>query len=322
MDVKKILEKEGIQNFDEDIRLMSSKALRKYFRFKTRRKLSPTRLIKNLIWQAYTWISDGRMEPIEGNIWSFWYISVKPVLSRLGLKISGRKYPNIVYMMFVELVTEYRLFRYADFGFIDDRMFHRTIGRRNGHLVLFIEKDGMYSILRGIAQTHHATAIALNGFPSYLTSEFLIRDMARAGLLHKPMHLFGLVDYDPAGYWIEQEFPEQLRAYGVEIGSGHSIIKPSLLPPDLLELYKYRLRPGSRTKNWLAVTGGIGGKAYGLEADALGGRRVREAFEKAMEAYLSGKDKARWAQVGIGLEPEREEWLEWLRAEPTYRRKM
>ena len=36
----------------------------------------------------------------------------------------------------------------------------------------------MYSILRKIAQTHGTTAIALNGFPSYMTSEFLIRDLA------------------------------------------------------------------------------------------------------------------------------------------------
>lgn len=312
---KKILEKEGISDFEEDIRSMSIKTLRRHFRYKTRRKLSPTRLIKNLIWQAYTWISDGRMEPIEGNIRSFWYISVKPVLSRLGLKVSGDKYPEIVYTMFTELVTVHRLFRYADLGFLDDRMFHRTVGRRNGHLILFIEKDGMYSIVRDIARKYGATAIALNGFPSYLTSEFLIRDMARAGLLHKPVHLFGLADYDPAGYWIEQEFAGQLRAYGVEIGSICSIIKPGLLPPDLLEIYKYRLKASVQTKNWLEVTGGIKGEAYGLEADSLGGQRVRQAFERAIEPYLAQKDGARVVQA---VKSGRGEWLKWLKAEPVY----
>ena len=315
MSKQSILDKEGISNFDEDIRLMPAKTIRKLFRFKTKRKLSPTRLIKNLIWQAYCWISDGRMDPIEGNLRSFWYISVKPVLSRVGLKVSGQKYPDIVYSMFVELVTVHRLFRYADFGFIDDRRFHRTIGTQNGQLILFIEKDGMYSILREIAQKHGATAIALNGFPSYMTSEFLIRDLVKAGLLDRPIHLFGLTDYDPAGYWIEREFASQLQAYGVEVGAAHSIIKPDLLPVELLEIYKYRLRMSARTKNWLEVTGGINGESYGLEADSLGGKRVRTAFGQAIAPYLGAGIRK---TLTMEIDPDRKDWLNWLKVEPPY----
>lgn len=98
-DVKNILEKEGIQNFKKDIFLMNRRELRKYFSFKTKkRKINSTKLIKNLIWQTYTWIQDGRMEPIEGNLRSFWYVRVKPVLSRLGFNVvTGRRYTEKVY---------------------------------------------------------------------------------------------------------------------------------------------------------------------------------------------------------------------------------
>lgn len=313
--VRDILEKEGISNFDKDIRFMSSRELKRHFRFKTRRKLNPTKLIKNLIWQAYTWISDGRMEPIEGNLRSFWYLNVKPVLSRLGLEVSGARYTDKVYDTFVEMVAVHRLFRYVDFGFLDDRLFHRVIGGKNGHLILFIEKDGLFSLVRQIALKHDTTAIALNGFPSYL-----IRDMAKAGLLREPVHLFGLTDYDPAGYWIEREFAEQLRTFGVEIGSVHSVMDLGLLPSDLLEVYKYRLKASARTRNWLEVTGGIAGEAFGLEADALGGKRVRQAYGDAVASYLASGRSSRGIRAGrkASLSVEREQWLEWITAEVSY----
>ena len=84
--------------------------------------------------------------------------------------------------------------------------------------------------------------------------------------------------YDPAGYWIEQEFAAQLRTYGVEVGAAHSIIKPDLLPAELLDIYKYRLRMSARTKNWMETTGGINGESYGLEADSLGGEKSTRSF--------------------------------------------
>lgn len=314
---KEILAKEGISNFEKDIRFMSTRELKRHFRFKTRRKLNPTKLIRNIIWQAYTWISDGRMEPIEGNLRSFWYLNVKPVLSRLGLEVSGARYTDKVYDTFVEMVTVHRLFRYVDFGFLDDRLFHRVIGGKNGHLILFIEKDGLFSLVRQIALKHDATAIALNGFPSYLTSEFLIRDMAKAGILREPVHLFGLTDYDPAGYWIEREFAEQLRTFGVEIGSVHSVMDLGLLPSHLLEVYKYRLKASARTRNWLEVTGGIAGEAFGLEADALGGKRVRQAYGDAVASYLASS-RGRRPGRKASLSGERERWFEWITAEASY----
>jgi hypothetical protein len=313
-DLESILKKEGIRSFDKDIRQMPRQELRHHFCFKTTGKVNVTVLIKNLIWQTYTWISQGQIEPIEGNIRSFWYMSVKPVLSRLGLSVSGDRYTERVYDNFIRLITVCRLFRYADLGFIDERLYQRHIGQTHGNLILFVEKDGLFPIVREIAEKYSVTAISLGGFPSYLTTEYLLRNMAEAGLLRDPVHLFGLTDYDPSGYWIEHEFAQQLREYGVELGKVHSVMDPKTLPEELVEIAKYKLTKSAKTDNWVTVTGGIAGEAYGLEADALGGKRIREAYEKAIQPYISQAEPKVFAEIAL----EKEQWLRWLAEEPGY----
>ena len=312
MDIDKVLEKEGIRDFKKDIRRMTPRELHRYFSFRSSGKLNVTNLIKNIIWQSYNWISQGKMDPVEGNIRSFWYLSVKSVLSRLGLNVAGRRYLMKVYDAFGEMITVYHLFRYADFGFIDERLYVRRIGQANGNLILFIEKDGLFGLPKQVAQDYDATAIALGGFPSQLTTEFLVRNMARVGLLRQPVRLFSVVDYDPGGYWIEREFIRQLQDFGVEIAATHSLVNPDILPRDLLEIAKYRLKKGTKARNWLRETGGIGGSLYGLEADALGGKRMRELYKKAIEPYIS-KDKA----IAVGFNVDKESYWKWLAKEPV-----
>lgn len=289
---KDILEKEGIKEFEKDIRAMSRKELLEYFGFKKSRRLNVTSLVKNIAWQTYTWIKKGKIPPIDGNIRSFWYVSIKPVLSRLGLKVSGKKYTEKVYDTLVEMTTVLKLFRYADFGFLDERGHARVVGRANGNLVLFVEKEGLFGLVKRLALQYDTTGIALGGFPSYLTTEFLLVDMDKLGLLKMPLRLFSIVDYDPSGYWIETEFTRQLKDFGVEVAAVHRLISPKDLSTELIEACKYKLKKGARTNNWLEVTGGIGGGAFGLEADAFGTKRIQEAFKKAVHPYLTVSTRA------------------------------
>ena len=284
-EILSILKQEGIKDFAKDIRQMSRKELLQHFSFKKGTKVNVTLLLKNFIWQTYIFIKQGKMSPIDGNIRSFWYQSVKPVLSKLGFKLTGTKYTEKVYDTFVLMVTKLRLFRYADFGFIDERVHARVVGRANGHLVLFVEKDGLFGLVRRLALQYDTTGIALGGFPSYLTTEFLVSEMARLGL-SESVRLFSIVDYDPSGYWIEREFAQQFKDFVIEVFSIHSLVNPNELPNELLDACKYKLKTGASTNNWLKITGGIAGEAFGLEADALGAKRIQEAYEKAVRPYL------------------------------------
>jgi hypothetical protein len=82
-----VLTGEGIRNYAQDLRQLSAEELRRLFAFASSGKINATRVIKNLIWQAYTAIRAGQRAPIAGNRRSFWYTDIKPVLSRLGVSV-------------------------------------------------------------------------------------------------------------------------------------------------------------------------------------------------------------------------------------------
>jgi len=67
---------EGIADSAQDLRQLSAAELLGLFAFASSGKINATRVIKNLIWQAYTAIRDGRRAPIAGNLRSFWYTDI------------------------------------------------------------------------------------------------------------------------------------------------------------------------------------------------------------------------------------------------------
>jgi hypothetical protein len=295
--VSQILAAEGIADAAEDLRQLSAAELRRRFAFARSGKVNVTRVIKNLIWQAYTAIRDGTRPPIAGNLRSFWYTDVKPVLSRLGVPVEGRRATELVYDTFVELVTRHRLFRYRDFGFVDEGAHARVVGRTNGTLLLFAEKAGRFGLVQEIAQACDATGLALGGYPSSLATEYLLHALQHQGVLPEAgasadpaLHLFSVVDYDPSGYWIEREFADQLRTFGVTAVTLHSLVHPARLPVEQVHLGRYTLPKGSKTTNWLRTTGGIAGEPYGLEADAFPPEILRTAFLAEAAPYLRALD--------------------------------
>ena len=282
------LEAEGIADYTQDLRQLSAAELRALFAFASSGKINATRVIKNLIWQAYTAIRDGRRAPIGGNLRSFWYTDVKPVLSRLGVPVEGRRATELVYDAFVELVTQHRLFHYRDLGFLDEGAQTRAVGQTNGTVILFAEKDGRFALVRDIAQAYDATALALGGYPSSLATEYLVHALQQAGVLTEcpALQLFSVVDYDPSGYWIAREFTAQLHAFGVQEVTLHSLIRPERLTTEQVALGRYTLPKGSKTTNWVRETGGIDGEPYGLEADAFAPETIRAAFVAEATPYL------------------------------------
>lgn len=283
-----ILAAEGIADYAQDLRQLSAAELLGLFAFASSRKINATRVIKNLIWQAYTAIRAGRRAPIGGNLRSFWYTDIKPVLSRLGVPVEGRRATELVYDAFVELVTRHHLFHYRDLGFLDEGAQTRAVGQTNGTVILFAEKDGRFALVREIAQAYDATALALGGYPSSLATEYLVHALHQAGVLaERPaLQLFAVVDYDPSGYWIAREFAAQLHACGIQEVTLHPLIRPDRLAAEQVALGRYVLPKGSKTTNWVRETGGINGEPYGLEADAFVPDVIRAAFMEEAAPYL------------------------------------
>jgi hypothetical protein len=283
-----LLAAEGIADYAQDLRQLSTTELRRLFAFASSGKINVTRVIKNLVWQAYTRIQDGSRLPIAGNLRSFWYTDVKPVLSRLGVPVEGRRATELVYDAFVDMVTRHHLFHYRDLGFLDEGAPTRAVGQTNGTVILFAEKDGRFALVQEIAQAYDATALALGGYPSSLATEYLVHALQHAGVLaeRSALQLFAVVDYDPSGYWIAREFTAQLHAFGVQEVTLHPLIRPERLTAEQVALGRYALPKGSKTTNWLRETGGIDGEPYGLEADAFPPEAIRAAFIAEATPYL------------------------------------
>ena len=58
------LASEGIADYAQDLRQLSAAELRRLFAFTSSGKINATRVIKNLIWQAYTAIRAGQRPPV------------------------------------------------------------------------------------------------------------------------------------------------------------------------------------------------------------------------------------------------------------------
>lgn len=284
MTPEEILEKEGIRDYEKDIRRMSARELTLNFSATSSGRPMAALIIKNLIWQSYTGILSGKLPPFEGNLRSYWYY-IKPVLARIKLTEDFDHYQTML-KAFVELVGDYKLFGYMDFGFDDDSWENRRIGVKNAQVIVFAEKVGWMRTLKEIHQTYDVTVIALGGAPSLLTTEYTVAHIRKATSLRQPFYLLSAVDYDPAGYSIARSFGEQLATQGIEQYELTDLILPAHYTPEEIELFKFPIPARQKTKleKWLKATGGIHGEPYGLEGNSM----PRDRYKALLKAALAG----------------------------------
>ena len=57
----------GVREYEEEIRFMDAEWLREQFGFVSSGRVNVAKLMRNLIWQAYTRIRDGKRETIDSN---------------------------------------------------------------------------------------------------------------------------------------------------------------------------------------------------------------------------------------------------------------
>lgn len=267
-----------ITTFSADPRRMPAEALREAFQSRSGR-LVLARLVRSLIWHARTAIASGAEAPIDGNIRTLWYRFIKPVLAKLPEAMGGRLDPyRVMIRELSQLVVDRRLFDYADLGFVDENWENRRIGRTRPQVIVFAEKTGWIRFLRRVHNDWDVTVQALGGQPSALSSEYTARHvqqaMARARVVG-PVHLIGVVDWDPAGAALAAAYADQLRALGLAIASVETIIRPELVDAEARMALSRTLDGRTLTSRWLADTGGIEGEARGLSAEAVAAAVVR-----------------------------------------------
>jgi len=303
--LKARLRKAGIRSYDILIHDQPKEWLIKNFKQgATVYPVNVARLMRNIVWQAKERIAKGEKPPLKELLRTFWYMYIKPTLSRAdALTHETDQYAqmidNIVYM-----VKEIEVLKYEDIGFRDEGQAHRKVGA-NANIILFSEKLGHQDFLSDIANKYNISILALGGQPSVLTSEYFVETVKKRGVnLQRSFYLFSIVDYDTSGWIIRDAFINNLKFYGITHTRVIDLITPDMLTPEEIKLARYRIPESEamrvKNKDWLKevhkrdyrnqkyLEDTKQGKPvlYGLEAESISAKRLEVKLNDVMVPLL------------------------------------
>jgi len=303
------LRKAGIRHYDELIHDQSKEWLIKNFKQgATDYPVNVARLMRNIVWQTRERIQKGEKPPLKELLRTFWYMYIKPTLSRAdALAIKADQYAqlidNIVYM-----VKGIQVMRYEDIGFRDENQAHREVGA-NANIILFSEKLGHQDFLSDIRDKYKVSILALGGQPSVLTSEYFVDIIRKRDIsLQRSFYLFSIVDYDTSGWIIRDAFIDNLRFYGITHTRVVDLIHPDILTPEEIKLARYKIPDTEamkvKNKTWIKEVYKRNYKnqqymeetkkgeriLYGLEAESVSAKRLTDELERVM-VPLIGKSE-------------------------------
>jgi len=248
----------------------------------------------------------------------FWYATVKPVLSKLGLlesmtagTVAGWAAELSRYT--AELVRSGRL-TYDELKIIDSSRSRARASSRyisgslkiygyqvsageNPNVILCTEKDTAVGILRAVASITGCSWMSGGGQNALSAMEPLLRELPDDKRKH--LLFLSITDHDPAGWNIAETFADQAHDYRdvLDIRTVHSDrlgIKPVQLTADEITDNAYTpsfagRTPEQRQKSsdeWLAQGGGINGEPLGLELDAYTPSRLRQVLIEGLRSYI------------------------------------
>ncbi len=275
-----------VEVWDEDLRGVGVSLLRERFSATGSGRLLTRVLIRNLVLQASTWVIQGRIAPIDGNLRSLYYQWIKPVVARLPEVQEQSTDPYDVMIDELErFVVRLGWWKYRDLDLVDEGWAGRVIADgRAPHVLLCAEKTGFIRWLKRAASRWGLTAVALGGAPSHLSTEYLAWQLRQAVGEPPALELITVCDHDPSGASISAAFRKQLANNGLTIAHAQELIRPSSFSASELGLFSYPVpsRYPARVGRWLDDGGGIKGEALGIEADAMPRPRLNQLLEQAM----------------------------------------
>lgn len=182
------LRKRGIRHFDKLIHDQSKEWLIKnFYKGADEYPVNMVALFRNIVWQMRERVMSGSKPPFKELIRTFWYMYIKPTLSRcdsLNENVNQYGYLN---KTIVDMVKKYDLMRYKDITFRDENQAFRKVGR-NANVIVFSEKTSAWDFLTEISNKYKVSIMALGSQPSVLTVEYFVDEIKKLG-----MNLAGLI---------------------------------------------------------------------------------------------------------------------------------
>lgn len=193
-------------------------------------------------------------------------------------------------------IGEWRYFTYADLGFLDHGQGNRAIGGARPAVVLVVEKSSLEWEARVVASMFGVSMLILGGAPTWIGTEFFARSLGAS----TPLRLVSYCDFDPYGWGFPVFFHTQLARYGVAVEGLVRLVKAERFTQQERDLLAIPLSTSPRHRElieqWIAETGGVGGRPLGLAADYLRPvQRVVAAFleETGLEPVMSLEEAIR-----------------------------
>lgn len=265
---------------------MNESELRKAFGSKRSGRIKLAKLFEGLILEIHAEIQAGISPPIEGNLRTFWYRWVKPILARIPDDEHIKSDPyDLMLAAFSRLVMEDQVVSYSDFDFTDENWAHRFIGLTRPDVLVFAEKRGWIRFLRRLHEELGVSVLALGGAPSALTSEYTARALAEhVDFTTQKLTLLGIVDWDPSGAMIAQAFARQLETFGVQHQRLELLVHPQHYSARELELNRVDLPKSqpTKTQRWFDDTGGVQRELFGLESESMNWNTLRQLIENIL----------------------------------------
>ena len=276
-------------------------------------KLNHTGLLKTLVWQTLGLVLCGAEEPIRGNIRTFWYNYVDPLYSRHKLYKEIRN-DDPEYLEFLQEIEDddeilrgpedqvkkqstvkstektiqafvfAGIFKYTGpFQFKDSKQGQALVGRGTASIVLFCEKEGLLSFVKQAYDEHGISIICSNGNPSSLSLE-VFSDQLKAKKIVS-VSLGGLVDYDPSGYNITEDYQKKFAAFGFKIRkftmlTSLDLFTEKALAEDYNDLTTVKPNKEDMTEAWFQKTNGIHGKRWSIHINKASKPRIRKAWDE------------------------------------------
>jgi len=307
------LKKLGIRHFDELIHNQPKEWLHKKFSTTSSKyPVNVTRLMRNIIWQIRERIILKEKSPLKELIRTFWYMYIKPTLTRAESLSDETDQYNQLIRVLADMVKKHKIMDYKDIGFRDDNRANRKVGL-NANIILYAEKIGHADFLSEIAEKYQVSVIAFGGQPSIMNIEYLVDDIKSKKIdIRRSFFIFSIVDFDPSGWIARNSFIDDLKRFGIKNIKNIELIHPDMLLPDEILLSRVFVRENEQTSkkntSWLREIKKYkydnysyiqpekdrkGNRIiYGLEAEAVSSKRITQVLDTLIPPLLGKNEQA------------------------------
>jgi len=182
-------------------------------------------LFRSILYEMYVAVQESGIPRAEGNVRGVWYshfIHVTESVLGLGETPSVQ---NAINSAWEDMIVS-GLFTYEDLGIISAKENVRESRVRDSpfnNIIIAVEKEDLFEGFRWIPRLFNCTLIAAGGQPSRAVARAFIKQLLDEGVdLNQQFEMCTVSDCDPAGYYIQESFRNQLeKAIEYYGGSGH-----------------------------------------------------------------------------------------------------